>query len=221
MSSLGVVEAAQLLGLSPRRVRQMLADGSLVGKRVGRAWVVESEQLRRLDNGRPEVGRPWNPASAWAVLRLADGESLNLSPVERSRAKKRLALGLDRVAGRLVARANAQWFYAHPSVLGRLAGVDDVVRGGVSAAVEHGADLLVGEGFEGYVRVSDLDELVAQFGLDSQAARSNVLLRIVDDPAWPFLPGQRVAGRAVVGVDLFESDDPRTRRAGANLMAGE
>lgn len=221
MSSLGVVEAAQLLGVSPRRVRQMLSDGSLVGTRVGRAWLIQSEQLRRLENGRPEVGRPWNSASAWAVLALADGESPELSPVERSRAKKRLALGLDRVAGRLVARADGRWFYGHPSVLERLADVSDVVRSGVSAAAEHGADLLVGESFEGYVRVGDLDELVAQFSLEGQADRSNVLLRIVDDSVWPFEPGQRVAGRAVVAVDLFEADDPRTRRAGAELMVGE
>lgn len=221
MSSLGVVEAANLLGLSPRRVRQMLADGSLVGSRVGRAWVIESEELRRLDNGRPQVGRPWNPASAWAVLGLANGESLDLSPVERSRAKKRLALGLGPVAGRLAARADDRWFYAHPGVLGRLADDPDVVRSGVSAAVEHGADLLVGEGFEGYVQVSELDALVAQFGLDSQAGRSNVRLRVVDDSVWPFQPGQRVAGPAVVAVDLSEARDPRTRRAGADLMAGE
>lgn len=221
MPSLGVVEAAQLLGLSPRRVRQMLADGSLVGKRVGRAWVLESEQLRRLENGRPEVGRPWNPASAWTVLGLANGESHDLSPVERSRAKQRLALGLDHLVGRLAARADRRWFYAHPGVLGRLADMPVVVRTGVSAAVEHGADLLVGEGFEGYVRAGDLDALMLQFRLESQPVRSNVLLRVVDDLVWPFGPGERAAWRAAVAVDLLESNDPRTSRAGALLMVDE
>ena len=218
MSMMGVAEAAVELGVSQRRVRQMLADGVLSGERVGRAWVIESDQLRQIENRRPGVGRPWAPASAWAVLALADGEDLDLGPVERSRARKRLAEGLGQVAGRLAARAEFRRFYAHPSVLDRLVDAPALVRGGISAAVEHGADLLARDGFEGYVLADDLDKLVAKYGLDDQAARPNVVLRVVDDSVWPFQPGQVVAGRAVVAIDLLESDDPRSRRAGADLM---
>jgi excisionase family DNA binding protein len=218
MSMLGVAEAAAELGVSPRRVRQMLADGVLDGERVGRAWVIGSDQLRQAGHRRPEVGRPWSSASAWAVLALADGGKPVLSPVERSRARKRLAEGLDSVARRLGSRADRRSFYAHPSVLDRLADVPGVVRAGASAAPVHGADLVVGEGFEGYVRAGELDGLVSQFGLDGQAARPNVLLRVVDDAVWPFQPGQESAGRAVVAMDLLESDEPRTQRAGAELL---
>jgi len=218
MSVLSVVDAAEELGVSPRRVRQMLADGVLSAERVGRAWVIDAEQLRQLEHRRPEVGRPWSPRSAWAVLALADGEEPDISPVERSRARKRLAQGLGVVAGRLGARAERRWFYAHPGVLDRLAEAPEVVRGGISAAAEHGADLVAGNGFEGYVRAGDLDEFVSRFGLDDQAARPNVSLRIVRDVAWPFRLGQGSAGRAVIAVDLLESDDPRARRAGAELL---
>ena len=221
MSMLGVVEASVELGVSPRRVRQMLADGVLAGERVGRAWVIGSEQLHQPGHRRPEVGRPWSPASAWAVLAMADGEKPILSPVERSRAGKRLAEGLQSVSGRLGARAERRSFYAHPSVLGRLADVPGVVRAGISAGSAHGVDLVVGGEFEGYVRDRDLDGLVSRYGLDSDAARPNVLLRVVDDIAWPFQPGQGSAGRSVVAVDLLESDDPRTYRAGAELLSVE
>jgi len=204
--------------MSPRRVRQMLVDGVLSGERVGRAWVIEAEQPRQIENRGPEVGRPWRSASAWAVLALADGEDPDLSAVERSRARKRLAQGLDQVAGRLAARAKLCRFYAHPSVLDRLVDAPAVVRGGISAAVEHGADLVARDGFEGYVRAGDVDALVFKFGLDEQAGRPNVVLRVVDDAVWPFRPGQAAAGRAVVAVDLLESDDPRSRRAGTDLM---
>lgn len=215
---LGVAKAASELGVSPRRVRQMLADGVLAGVQVGRAWVIDSERLHRVALRRPPVGRPWSPASAWSVLALADGEEPELSPVERSRARKRLAQGLERVAGRLAARADPRWFYGHPGVLDRLAEAPAIVGAGVSASAEHGVGLLVGDGFEGYVRAGDLDGFVERFGLDDQAARPNVLLRVVDDAAWPFHRGQRAAGRAVIAVDLLESDEPRARRAGAELL---
>ena len=217
MSMLGVAEAAEELGVSARRVRQMLADGVLDGERVGRAWIIDREQLHRVAGLRPEVGRPWSPASAWAVLALADGEQVDLSPVERSRARKRIGQGLDHLVGRLAARCERRRFYAHPGVLDRLA--DAVVRAGVSAAAHCGADLVIGESVEGYVRAGEIDQLVKQFGLDEQAVRPNVLLRIVDDDVWPFEADQRYAGRSVVGVDLLESEDPRSRRAGAELLA--
>lgn len=218
MSMLGVVEASSELGVSPRRVRQLLADGVLAGQQVGRAWVIDSEELYHVALRRQPVGRPWNPASAWSVLALADGEEPDLSPVERSRARKRLAQGLERVAVRLAARADPQWFYAHPGVLDRLAEAPGVVRAGVSASAEHGVGLVVGDGFESYLRAGDLDEFVERFGLDDRAARPNILLRVVGDAVWPFRPGQRTAGRAVVAVDLLESDEPRARRAGAELL---
>lgn len=218
MSMLGVAEAAAELGVSPRRVRQMLADGVLGGEHVGRAWVIDARQMRQVESRRAEVGRPWSPMSAWAVLALADGEEPDLSPVARSRARKRLAQGLDCVADRLRSRADRRWFYAHPGVLDRLGESSQAVRSGISAAVEHGADLVIGDGFEGYVRAGDIGEFVSRFGLDDQADRPNVLLRVVSDAAWPFRPGQRSAGRAVVAVDLLESDEPRARRAGAELL---
>ena len=214
---LGVAEAAAELGVSERRVRQMLADGVLDGERIGRAWVIDAGQLRSAGPLRPKVGRPWSAASAWALLALADGKDPELSPVERSRAKKRLAGGLERAVGRLAARAELRRFYAHPSVLDRLAQAPKIVRSGASAAVEHKVDLLAQDGFDGYVRASDLGSLVSHFALDGDAERPNVVLRVVDDAVWPFGKEQRAADRAVVAVDLLESDDARSRRSGAEL----
>ena len=215
---MGVAEAAVELGVSDRRVRQMLADGVLRGERVGRAWVIESDQLRHAGHRRPRVGRPWSAASAWALLALADGESPKLSPVERSRARKRLSQGLGAVADRLIARADCRSYYAHPSVLAQLSHDAAVVSGGISAGVEHGADVRDNSQLEGYVRTCELSRLVLQHGLDSDAARPNVLLRVVDDDVWPFSPGQGSASRSVVAVDLLDSHDPRLRRAGANML---
>ena len=218
MSLLGVSEAAAELGVSARRVRQMLADGLLDGERVGRAWMIASEDLRRIGHSRPRVGRPWSASSGWAVLALAEGQASVLSPVERSRAKNRLAQGLDKIVDRLAARADRRSFYVHPSVLVELEESPNVVRGGISAAGDVGADIVAQGEFEGYVSGRHIGELVSAFGMDEQAARPNVVLRVVDDSAWPFEPGEKVASRSVVAVDLLESDDPRSRRAGMKLL---
>lgn len=217
MSVLGVAEAAVALGVSERRVRQMLAGGVLEGQRIGRAWVIDAGQLRSVERRRPQVGRPWSATSAWALLALADGGEPDVSPVERSRAKKRLVDGLEHVVGRLGARADLRRFYAHPSALDRIARDPEIVRGGVSAAAEHGADVIASERFEGYLRASGLDALVSRFSLDGDAERPNVVLRVVDDAVWPFSEEQRAAGRAIVAVDLLESDDARSRRSGIEL----
>lgn len=77
------------------------------------------------------------------------------------------------------------------------------------------------DGLVGCVPAGDLDKLVAKFGLDDQAARLNVVLRVVDDAVWPFQPGEVAADRSVVAVDLLEAAAPRSRRAGADLMVNE
>ena len=219
MDVLGVTQVADALGVTPRRVRQMLAAGSLSGSRVGRAWAIDADQVSTARNRWPVVGRPWNPASAWAVLALADGREADLSPVDRSRARKRLDEGLEHLAGNLRSRATVRSFYGHPAVMPLLVGATGVVRGGISAAADHGADLLGGDGFEGYVGASDVGPLIRRLALDESAERPNVVLRIVEDAVWPFETGQRFAGRSVVAIDLLEQDDPRARRAAAELLA--
>ncbi len=102
-------------------------------------------------------------------------------------------------------------------MLDRIADAPEVVRGGISAAPDHGVDLLASDGFEGYVRASDLDALVSRFALDGEAERPNAVLRVADDAEWPFRQAQVAADRAVVAVDLLEFDDPRSQRSGAEL----
>ncbi len=204
--------------MSPRRIRQMLAAGKLSGQRLGREWVIDPRGLERSRLHRQPVGRPWNASSAWLLLALANGDELEVDPVERSRAKKRLAEhGLIALASRLGARAELRRAYGHPAVLGRLAEDSDVVRAGVSAAADYGADIVASNEFEGYVPARMLRQLVDRYALDKDAEQPNIVLRVVADDAWPFLAGVKVAPRPVVALDLLEADDERSRRAGAEL----
>ena len=199
----------------------MLADGLIDGQQVGRAWVIERHELDRIRQQRGPVGRPWSAASAWAVLALANGDDPALSPVNRSRAKKRLAEhGLVGLSNRLKARADGRAFYGHPSVLARLADEPWVVQSGVSAAGDHRVDVVASEAFEGYVASNHIRNLIDKYGLKDGAERPNIILRVVDQAVWPFPADAKVASRPVVPIDLLDAPDERSRRAGAALAQG-
>jgi hypothetical protein len=208
---------ADVLDVSPRRVRQLLESGQLAGEQLGRNWVIDRGDVDRLR--RSGAGRPWNASSAWAVLELAAGRKPELSPVERSRARRRLAdHGLAGLVVQLRARAERHEGYVHPSVLDRVGGDDRVVRGGVSAAREYRVDLIIQDAAEVYVRAGDVADLADSYALDGDADRPNVILHVVDDNAWPFDDDEQIASWAVVAVDLLDADDERSRRAGLELI---
>jgi excisionase family DNA binding protein len=218
MDVVSVVEAAEYLEVSPRRVRRMLADELLAGRQIGREWAIERRALENLRRHRGPVGRPWRASSAWAVLAVANGNGSDLSPVDRSRARRRLAeRGLAGLVAQLGARAEMRQFYGHPSVLEPLAAEPNVVRSGVSAAADYRADNVASDFLEAYVPEARIAALISEYGLDSDAERPNVVLRVVGDAVWPFAPEIDVAPRSVVAVDLLEADDERSRRAGAAL----
>ena len=54
--------------------------------------------------------------------------------------------------------------------------------------------------------------------MEERSERANVVFRVVKDQSWPFPEGAAVAPPAVVAVDLLESEDERSRRAGAELL---
>lgn len=217
MVLLDVLEAAKELAVSPRRVRQLLASGQLPGQRLGRSWAIDRTDLQQLR--RRGVGRPWSAASAWAVLDLAGGGEPDLSPVERSRARKRLAEnGLAGLVVPLRSRADRRDLYAHPSALDRIVEDERVVRGGVSGAREHEIDLIVQDAAEMYVSAGQMAALVHRYALHEDADRANVIVRAVGDEVWPFDEESRVAPWPVVAVDLVDWHDERSHRAGLELI---
>jgi excisionase family DNA binding protein len=91
MARMAVVEAAERLGLSERRVRQILADGVLRGERIGRSWVIEQSAIDAIADDRPSVGRPWQPHSAWALLAVAGWPVVAVDLLESDDARSRRA----------------------------------------------------------------------------------------------------------------------------------
>ena len=230
MGDLSVAEASQYLNVSPRRVRALLANGRLQGRQVAGRWLVSSDAVERRQEAAPPAGRPLSQASAWrvlAVLASADDALKRLSPPVRSRARARARdLLLDQpveIAQQwrqaLGNRASVREFYAHPSVLKDLLDDPEIVRSGISAAHDHGADLMVLGGAEGYIRSADLASMQARYALSPDAGpHTNVWLHVVEDDEARWLFDQRLAPAPVVAADLVERDTPRDRSAGVKLI---
>lgn len=218
MSLMGSADASRELGVSDRRVRQMLVDGRLRGERIGRSWAINSDAVQKAAMSRVGPGRPWSEASAWRLLAAVDGDEPDGSPSQRSRARARSRVGVEPFVGQLANRARRHQYYGHPSVLGELMDRPGVVVSGVSALDRHGIALIAANQAEGYVRVSLLAGLVDRYALDVEADRFNVLLRAVSDENWPFADHQQHASAAVVAIDLLEAADQRSRRAGRELL---
>jgi len=52
-------EAAVVIGCSDARVRQMLANGEMKGKKVsGRSWLIPKKEAERIAGSPSRVGRP-------------------------------------------------------------------------------------------------------------------------------------------------------------------
>ncbi|WP_217921774.1 helix-turn-helix domain-containing protein [Miltoncostaea oceani] len=208
-----VAEAAEALGISPRRVRALAEAGELPARRVGRAWVID---LDRRQPPRPP-GRRLSARSAWAVLGLGHE---GLSRSERQRARERQGRLADLPPAALARRAEAHHVVAHPAALRRLADDPRIVLGGVSAAAHHGADVIALDRVEGYIRAADLDDVRREYALGPPADgdSANVVLR-VPAPVWPFPEGERYAPRLVVAADLRDAGDERSVRAAHGLIA--
>jgi excisionase family DNA binding protein len=217
---LSVEEAARRLGVSPSRVRALLASGGLDGEKLAGTWMVRADSVRHRGRVGRRIGRQLTAENAWAALLFASGEEADwLAPSERYRLLGLLDRdGLMVVSERVHARARHARFMAHPGILERLAANPRLVASGVSAAGALGLGLTAGREVDAYVRESHLLQLISGYALGAEVslAEANVTLRIIADSAW-HLPG-RLAPVAAVAVDLAEAPDARTARVGAHTL---
>ena len=209
-----VAQAAEELGLSPQRVRALIASGELPAGRIGGRWIVDDAAVRRRAEGGRLPARPMSPRSAWAALALAAGDRPNgVDAAQVSRLRRRLRdEGLAAIAPLLVRRARRETFRVHPGERDRLLADPALVLTGAAAAGRRGLALVAPGAAEAYVPAAEFERVVKRHAL-RRSPNPNVLLRVVDGQ-WPFGPGARAAPMPVVAVDLLEDDDPRSRAAG-------
>jgi len=226
MTVMGVADAAEQLGVSARRVRQLIQSGGLRAARVGRSWGVHADSVAARAHGAVVSGRPLQEGSVWRIALLADGnlERLDeISAAERWRARRALEDLLDEadlsvIEFKLRARCGRlEHLFAHPSVIDELARDDALILTGQRAAARFGSDLVPSQDLDAYVETAVLGKLGRRYGLRRVASENaNVVLRVLDHP----VPGSAggVAPRLLVAADLLRSGDARSRIAAKKLI---
>lgn len=211
----GVAEASAQLGVSPQRVRQLVQGGTLPARRIGGRWVFDTEALARRVEAR-RVGRPFSPRVAWGLIGLLEsGQAPDLDPAERSRLRARLRRGpeLGEVAQWCRNRSQVHWLAGHRSAPSRLLHIASAVPTGASAP---GHDIMDLGSVEVYLPEHDARRAIRQLHLHpADPTSANAVIRVPHAPRWPFLEGR--AGPVTVALDLWDTADPRSRRAARPL----
>jgi hypothetical protein len=158
-----------------------------------------------------------SPSTVWGLLFLASGEQ---PQVANSRARRRLAKrlrSLPKEAERLSVRAESRWFRADQRALAALRDDPDFVRSGVSVSEEYGIDIQAPNLTEGYYPQRKLNQFSYRHALRPVAEEAANLIVHSVGGRFP-LAGRARVPAPVAALDLLESHDERTRRAGAKLL---
>lgn len=162
---------------------------------------------------------------AWAAGHLSDGGKAEwLRAQERSRLRRRLSDATSvEVAQRWLKSRSIRTvrYQVGASDVEALLAVDGVVRTGVSAAAAYDLGLGAGGDGDAYVTAELADRLVRDYFL-IEASTGNLTLRLVDHDlhlaSGRTIDWQCVSPRLVIGVDLADDYDTRTKRAGRRLL---
>lgn len=214
MKEYSVAEASAVIGVSPQRVRAMLAAGRLHGRKVGRAWLVsDPERLVR----RPQ-GRPLSEASAWALLALLAQEAPDwVDPAVASRLRGRIRQGgVVRPLRESAPRAVIHRWRVLPGDIEKVVKEFPLVLSGLSAGHSELDVVPVGRELDAYVDERHLAKIGRRFAPGHSAERPNLVLR-VPSRRWILERSDR-APVGVAAADLLLSDDPRVVRAAERLL---
>jgi hypothetical protein len=194
---LPLADAADLLGVSVERVRQLVVGGQLPGQRFANVWVIPKDAIAARRHSPGVRGRPLGSLRAW--------QEILAGPIDLQRP------------GRYQRRANAvrcEMSRADADALPELVGA---LLGGVGAAIAFGEQLALDDSVDVYLPAKSFRGLDARVALVPDAA-GRVALRVVDDDAWHLIPKGAFAPQNAVALDLLESGDPRHWIVGEHLV---
>lgn len=210
MADLTTAEAAELLRVSSRQVRNLIAHGDLDGRQLSDGtWVLDSASLNAHKRRSNPQGRNWTPDASWALLAELDGTTLpGLSDSTRIRIRHRIreATG-DTIARRVANRVTWRTFTTTPD----RAIVNALTLTGRSAA--HAVDRQLAPTnavVEGYAASEEALHALSRHYLLAPDPAGDVRIALAPR-GWTF---EHIAPAIVVAADLAQSPSPRDRTAG-------
>lgn len=215
---LTVPQAAARLGVGEEQVRRLVRSGQLVATKVGQTVVIDDDAVDARARLALRPGRQLIPATAWGALWELSGERAAwLSSADRSRLRARLRrYDAEQLVAATRARAERHAVRVLPTYRESVLAAAGVVVSGLTAAAVVGADIISANGEdEAYCSTVSFAGLRHDYAL-SDRGQANLILRVprFDLP----LEGRERMPDAVVALDLAESSDVRTRRAGLQLL---
>ncbi|WP_425309868.1 hypothetical protein AADG42_14230 [Ammonicoccus fulvus] len=210
MSVLTVSETAARLGVTPRRVQQLVTLGQL--RKVARG-VIDVSSVERFEAVRGGVHtQAWALHTAWGAVALLSGlDAKWLGATQRSRLKWRLReIDTTGLVERTRGRAEVTRYRGHASARDRLA--SEIVVQPTPASL----GLVGSSGVDGYVALEGVQNLVVQHGLIRDddglvtlraTAFDLGIIRDIHDAGW-----------VLTALDLAESLDVRERRTGTDFL---
>lgn len=224
-------EVARRLGITVRRVQQMLDDGDLT--RLARGLVDAASLDRYAATGAGGRTRVWAEHTAWGAIALLSGVSPSwLGPAQASRLRTALRATTDTadLVARVRDRAVVRTYTGHPVARKRLhhdivstdvagLGLVDANRAGANfsgtGTLDAGAPP---DSVDGYLAADTLDSTVQVFGLIEDPS-GPITLRVTrfDISIVQDLAASKTA--ALAALDAATSLDPRERGVGGRVLA--
>lgn len=214
---LSVEQAAEQLGLSPRRIRSLIASRRLRAERIGTRYVLDAGDVAAFAQHQRFGGRPLSPRNAWGLLAKLSGhpEAASVSRASSYRLRALLHQGgvklVDALAG-AQPRSHQHSWRVLPSDLPKLRDDPRLVPSGLTAD-HRSIDIRYQperDGFDAYVSHDDLKALEQRLQPEHNSRLPNVLLRVPLQGAW--ILEQERAPLPVIAADLLHHRDPRVRR---------
>lgn len=212
-------EVAKQLGISERRVRAMITEGTLPAQRMMGRWAIPANAVASFHA--KSAGRPMAEQSAWSVLRRLAGDP---DPVP-SRLRHRLdgltddTAPAQRLRSWVCNRGKPVHLWAFKPALEGLHDDDRVVLGGdrVVENLEPSGQLRT------YANAADIDDVIADYGLrrvNGDRLPNAVIWGTADIDAIPRNPADaHAAAHVVAAIDLLDEGDPRAVGIAENIIA--
>ena len=203
-------EVAKQLGISERRVRAMIAEGSLPAQRMMGRWVIPADAAASFRA--KSAGRPMAEQSAWSVLRRLAGDPEPMPPRLRHRLDALVedAAPVQRLRSWVANRGEPIHLWAFKPALDGLQDDDRVVLSG-DRVVD---DLELSGQLRLYANAADIDDMIADHGLrrvtNGDRLPNAVIWAVSDVDAIPRNPvDSHSAAEVVAAIDLLDEGDPR------------